>query len=81
MLFHFEFRCQGRWEAIGSGDAGQEGSTAALEDLLALAGDSLPAGTYRCIAATSAATGWDHLRLDADGTVGAVEDPVMRAAR
>jgi hypothetical protein len=70
VLFHFEYRCQGRWEAIGSG-AGEdeESSVVALEDLIGLAGGSLPVGRYRCIAATSAATRWDLLDLGDDGRI------------
>ncbi len=70
MLFHFEYRCNGRWEAIGSGEGrGEEDCAAALADLNALAGGSLPAGTYRCIAAISAATRWESLRLAPSGEV------------
>jgi hypothetical protein len=70
VLFHFEYRCQGRWEAIGSGEgADEDSSIVALGDLTRLAGGSLPAGRYRCIAATSAATRWDSLELGDDGRI------------
>jgi hypothetical protein len=82
VLFHFEYRCQGRWEAIGSGEGGdEEASGAALVDLNGLAGGNLPAGRYRCIAATSAATRWDLLDLDYGGRIrlAEAEAPEARA--
>jgi hypothetical protein len=70
VLFHFEIRCQGRWEAVGAGEGGARDScVVALADLNALAGGSLPAGSYRCLAATSAATHWETLLLAADGQI------------
>jgi hypothetical protein len=70
VLFHFEIRCQGRWEAIGSGEGGVGDSpTAALADLNALAGGSLPTGSYRAVAAISAATRWEFLRLGPGGEI------------
>ena len=75
MLFHFELRCNGRWEAIGSGEGeGAEACLAALADLNALAGGGLPAGSYRCIAATSAATRWEALKLGTEGEIGFEEE-------
>jgi hypothetical protein len=79
VLFHFELRCNGRWEAIGSGEAeGKDACLAALADLNALAGGSLPSGSYRCIAATSAATRWEALRLGAEGEIGFEEEDASR---
>ena len=79
MLFHFEFRNDGRWETIGSGEgAGEE---AALRELCALAGGTLPAGTYRCIAARSDSTRWESLSLAEDGTVGPPEELATPAVR
>jgi hypothetical protein len=77
VLFHFEYRCQGRWEAIGSGEGGEgeQPSLAALEDLIGLAGGVLPFGRYRCIAATSAATRWDALELGPGGEISFAEGP------
>lgn len=77
MLFHFEFRCDGRWEAFGSGEG--EDPTAGLADLIGLAGGSLPAGTYRCIAARSESARWDSLALGADGTITGADPWVARA--
>ena len=75
MLFHFELRCNGRWEAIGSGEGeGKDACLAALADLNGLAGGNLPVGSYRCIAATSAATRWEALRLGAEGEIGFEEE-------
>ncbi len=77
MLYHFEFRGEQVWEAFGSGEgSGPEALTLALGDLLELAGGRLPAGEYRCIGATSAATRWDSLWLEEDGRVLLDPDPV-----
>jgi hypothetical protein len=73
VLFHFELRCNGRWEAFGSGEADGDDPVAALADLIGLAGGSLPAGTYRCIAARSESARWDSLALGADGTITAAD--------
>lgn len=71
MLFHIEHRCEGRWEAFGSGEGGdgEEASTVALADLISLAGGSLPSGEYRMIRARSDSTRWDFLHLGAGGEI------------
>jgi hypothetical protein len=78
VLFHFELRCNGRWEAFGSGEADGEDPAAALADLIGLAGGSLPAGTYRCIAARSESARWESLALGADGTITAADAYLAR---
>lgn len=78
MLFHFEFRCEDRWVAIGSSEGtGEEARLAAFADLIALAGGDLRPGAYRCILATSAAAHWDPLRLGDDGEIGFAEDDAV----
>jgi hypothetical protein len=75
VLFHIEHRCNGRWEAFGSGEGGgDDASVAALADLRRLAGGRLPIGVYRCIPAMSSATRWETLRLDPDGEIALTEE-------
>ena len=70
MLYHFEFRGEAGWEAVGSGDgAGAEPEVAALLDLMGLAGGCLPEGEYRCIAAISESTRWGSFRLGPGGEI------------
>jgi hypothetical protein len=71
VLFHIEHRSEDRWEAFGSGEGGdgEEASSAALADLIALAGGSLPAGAYRAIPARGSSTRWDLLQLGPRGEI------------
>lgn len=81
MLFHIEYRCQGRWEAFGSGEGeGSDAGVAALGDLKELAGGNLPVGTYRCIPANTGATRWESLALGADGRIVFADDDADLAA-
>ncbi len=81
MLFHFQYRFEDRWEAIGSGEGeGIDAPTAALAELNGLTGESLPVGSYRCIAARSDSCYWEHLILGPGGGIGfADEEPVGTA--
>jgi hypothetical protein len=75
VLFHFEYRCEGRWEAIGSGEGeGIRAPLSALADLNGLSGTGLPVGVYRCIAARTGLAYWEHLVIDADGEIGFADD-------
>jgi hypothetical protein len=82
VLFHFQYRCEDRWEDMGSGAGeGIEAPAAALADLNALSGDALPVGFYRCIAATTDSAYWEQLVIDPDGTISfAGDEPVEREA-
>jgi hypothetical protein len=65
VLYHFEFRGVHAWEAFGSGEgSGPEAIALALADLRGLAGGELPAGEYRCIAASGGATSWESLWVE-----------------
>jgi hypothetical protein len=70
VLYHFEFRGEASWEAFGSGEgSGEEPIAAALADLTAVAGGTLPAGEYRCIPAISPDPRWQSVWLDRAGRV------------
>lgn len=64
VLYHFEFRGEGSWEAFGSGDGDGEEPIGA-----ALAGGTLPEGEYRCIAANQGTTRWESVWLDREGRI------------
>jgi hypothetical protein len=71
VLYHFEFRGEMGWEAFGSGEgSGTDPVGAAMADLTAVAGGTLPAGEYRFIAATSGNPRWGSVWLGADGPLG-----------
>lgn len=60
---------------MGSGEGeGIEAPAAALADLNELGGGALPVGVYRCIAAKTGSTYWEHLVIDPDGSIGFAED-------
>jgi hypothetical protein len=70
MLYHVEFRGENGWEAFGSGEgSGEDPVGLAMADLTAVAGGTLPAGEYRCIAARSDSIHWETVWLDASGKI------------
>jgi hypothetical protein len=78
VLFHFQYRCEDRWEDMGSGEGAGIGSAeAALADLNGLSGGVLPVGFYRCIAASGGSAYWEHLLIDADGAIGFADDDLI----
>jgi hypothetical protein len=71
VLFHFQYRCEDRWEDMGSGEGeGIRAPLSALADLNELSGDGLPVGIYRCIPARADSAYWEHLVIHGDGTMG-----------
>jgi hypothetical protein len=71
MLIHFQIRGEQDWESMGSGlgSAPDHLSTAAIEDLRALHGGTLPAGSYRYFEAHGGSPLSGHFELDALGAV------------
>jgi hypothetical protein len=70
VLYHFEFLGESGWEAFGSGEgSGEDRVEAAMADLTAVAGGTLPEGEYRYIAALSESPRWESVWLGADGRV------------
>jgi hypothetical protein len=70
VLYHFEFRGEMGWEAFGSGEgSGTDPVGAAMADLTAVAGGTLPAGEYRFIAATAGTPRWGSVWFGAEGRI------------
>lgn len=70
MLIHFQIEGARDWEAMGSGvGSPPDQLSSAIEDLRAMHGGALPAGSYRYFSAPGVPELRGHFELDESGTV------------